>query len=63
MWERSEEESRRIVTGERLINAGRDRVAMGVDSVRGEKQKTGHFVYGQSNERFIGKKVNGLANV
>ena len=53
MRERSEEESRRIVTGEHPINAGRDRVAMGVDSVGGEKQKMGHSVYGQSDKRHV----------
>ena len=37
-----EEGSRRTVTGERPINAERDGAAMGVDSVSGEKQKTGH---------------------
>ena len=34
-------------------NAGRDGTAMGVDSVGGEKQKTGHSVYGQSDERHV----------
>ena len=45
MREHSEEELRRIVTGERPINAGRYGVVMGVDGAGGEKQKIGHSVY------------------
>ena len=57
--------SGRIVTRGRLVNAGRDGVAMGMDSASGEKQKTGYSIYGQSNERcdFTSKKVNRLVSI
>lgn len=48
-----EEGSRRTVTGEHPINAGRDGAAMSVNHVGREKQKTGHSVYGQSNKRHV----------
>ena len=49
--------------GERPINAGRDGVAMGVDSVGGKKQKTRHSVYGQSDKRHVKNRNKGCHNV